>query len=76
MITLFNSIIHFLKGTAPVSIIINIALGVVLLIVGIFLLKKQQPSPKQKVGAWISVIVSALAFVGAISNWLFSYIIF
>ncbi|TCZ72326.1 hypothetical protein E0485_22335 [Paenibacillus albiflavus] len=74
---LFGKIIDFLKSTAPITIVSNIAICVILIIVGLVLLsKKQQQTNAKKIGGWVCVSTSILAFVGAVSNWIFSYVIF
>jgi len=47
-----------------------------MLILGIIFLRKQQQTQGQKVGGWICVAISVLAFLGAVSNWLFTFIVF
>lgn len=73
---IFSSIIDFLKSTAPMSIVFNVVLGIALLVVGIIFLKKQQQTKRQKIGGWVCVSISILAFLGAVSNWIFAYNIF
>ncbi len=73
---IFGNIIDFLKSTAPMSIVFNIVFGIALLIVGIMFLKKQQQTKRQKIGGWVCVSISVLALLGAVSNWLFAYVIF
>ncbi|HHX67621.1 MAG: hypothetical protein WAO56_06155 [Miniphocaeibacter sp.] len=69
---LFNSIIKMLKSTAPISITINIILGVVLLIVGIWMIKAY---PMNKTRYRICFSLSGLFFVGALSTGVINYII-
>lgn len=76
IVEIFRNIINFLKSTAPISIVFNIGLGIALLIVGIIFLKKQQQTQRRKIGGWICVIISVLAFLGAVSNWIFTYVVF
>lgn len=76
IVEIFRSIIDFLKITAPMSIVFYTGLGITLLIVGIIFLKKQQQTQGQKIGGWICVTISALAFLGAVSNLIFTYVVF
>lgn len=73
---IFGSIIDNLKNIAPIAIVFNIGFGIALLFVGVIFLRKQQQTKRQKIGGWICVSFSVLAFLGAVSNWFFSYIIF
>lgn len=73
---IFWNIIGFLKNATPISIMFNIGFGIALLVVGIIFLKTQQQTKRQKIGGWVCVSVSALAFLGAASNWIFSYVVF
>ncbi|MCY9549753.1 hypothetical protein [Lysinibacillus xylanilyticus] len=69
--SLFWSIIDFLKGTTPFFIVFNIIVAIALLILGFILLSKTK-----KVIGMVCLSISLLAFLGALSNALFSYIIF
>lgn len=69
--SLFWSIIDFLKGTTPFFIVFNIIIATVLLILGFILLSKMK-----KVFGMVCLSISLLAFLGAASNALFSYIVF
>ncbi|RVU55028.1 hypothetical protein [Anaerosphaera multitolerans] len=43
---LYQAIIKMLKNTAPISIAINVILGLALLIVGLYLFKSQRVNPR------------------------------
>jgi len=74
---LFGNIIGFLKDTAPITIISNLIICVILAAVGLFLfLTKQQQTKAKKIGGWVCISISSLAFIGAASNWFFSYVVF
>ena len=76
IVEIFRNIIDFLKSMSPISIVLNIGLGTAILILGIIFLRKQQQTQGLKIGGWICVAISVLAFLGAVSNWLFTYIVF
>ncbi|QQK08820.1 hypothetical protein [Miniphocaeibacter halophilus] len=69
---LFNSIIKMLKSTAPISITINIILGIILLIIGIWMFKTQSISKTKYI---ICFSLSGLFFVGALSTTVVNYLI-
>ncbi|HIU77477.1 MAG TPA: hypothetical protein IAC62_16430 [Candidatus Pelethocola excrementipullorum] len=72
-----NEIIQFIKSISPISIVTNISIAVAILALGLFLLsQKNRESKKKTVGGYVCVSLSLVAFVGAISNFFFSYIIF
>lgn len=73
--SIFRNIIDFLVPLAPVSIITNIGLGVILLIVGISLATTKKTKGK-RIGAITCLTLSGLAFVGSVSTWLVSTFIF
>ena len=75
-VEIFRNIIDFLKSMSPISIVLNIGLGTAILILGIIFLRKQQQTQGQKISGWICVTISVLAFLGAVSNWLFTFIVF
>jgi len=74
---LFWSIIDFLKETASFFIGINIIAAIVLLISGVILISQKNREQKtKKVVGLICLSISMLAFLGALSNAFFSYIVF
>ena len=67
--TLFWSIIDFLKETASFFIVINIIAAIVLLISGVILISQKNSEKKtKKVVGLICLSISMLAFLGALSN--------
>lgn len=72
----FEGITEFSKNLAPVFIILNIAVGIILLVAGVVLLKKVDKTRKQRICGQICIVISILGFLGAISNWGVSYFIF
>ena len=75
--SLFWSIIDFLKETASFFIVINIIAALVLLISGVILISQKNREQKtKKVVGLMCLSISMLAFLGALSNALFSYIVF
>lgn len=74
---LFNRIIDFLSVSAPMAVAINIVLGIVLLVIGIYLLVSTNKQTKRKrIAAMTCLTISALAFVGSASTWFISTFIF
>lgn len=71
----FKDIFSFLKSTSPVSIVINVVIGVVLFVVGGYFLTRKKEKPNKKAGS-ICVGLAILFFLGAISNWAFSTNVF
>jgi len=69
--SLFWGIIDFLKGTTPFFIVFNIIVAIALLILCFILFSKTK-----KVVGMVCLSISMLAFLGALSNALFSYIVF
>jgi len=75
--SLFGSIIDFLKETAPFYIAINIILASFLLILGLVLMSKKNREQKaKKIAGMVCLSFSMLAFLGAMSNAFFSSFIF
>ena len=75
--SLFWSIIDFLKETAPFFIGINIILAIFLLILGLVLISKKNREQKTKrIGGLVCLSISMLAFLGALSNAFFSFFLF
>ncbi|MGE7693807.1 hypothetical protein ACQKNC_06760 [Lysinibacillus sp. NPDC094177] len=75
--SLFWSIIDFLKETAPFFITINIILAIFLLIFGLVLISKKNRGQKSKmIGGMVCLSFSMLAFLGALSNAFFSFFVF
>ncbi|WP_338749370.1 hypothetical protein [Bacillus sp. FJAT-52991] len=75
--SLFWSIIDFLKETAPFFIVFNIIVAIVLLISGLILISKKNREQKtKKVVGMVCLSISLLAFLGALSNALFSFFVF
>jgi asparagine N-glycosylation enzyme membrane subunit Stt3 len=75
--SLFWSIIDFLKGTTSFFIVFNIIVAIVLLIPGLILISKKNREQKtKKVVGMVCLSISLLAFLGALSNTLSSYIAF
>lgn len=75
--SLFWSIIDFLKETASFFIVINIIVALVLLISGVILISKKNREQKtKKVVGLMCLSISMLAFLGALSNAFFAYIVF
>ncbi|WP_314059732.1 hypothetical protein [uncultured Vagococcus sp.] len=75
MSSIFRNIIDFLVLSAPVSIMTNIGLGVILLIIGVSLAVTKKTKGK-KIGAITCLTLSGLAFVGSASTWFVSTFIF
>jgi len=75
--SLFWSIIDFLKETAAFFIVFNIIVAIVLLISGLILVSKKNREQKtKKIFGMVCLSVSLLAFLGALSNAFFSFIVF
>ncbi|KOP70249.1 hypothetical protein AMS59_20715 [Lysinibacillus sp. FJAT-14745] len=75
--TLFWSIIDFLKGTAPFFIMFDIIVAIVLLILGLMLLSKKNRALKtKKIAGMVCLSIALLTFLGALSNALFSFFVF
>ena len=75
--SLFWNIIDFLKETTPFFIMFNIIVAIVLLILGFILLsKKNREQQTKKVIGMVCLSISSLSFLGALSNAIFSFIIF
>ncbi|MBG9455813.1 hypothetical protein ABE61_17600 [Lysinibacillus sphaericus] len=75
--SLFWSIIDFLKETAPFFIGMNIILATFLLILGLVLMSKKNREQKaKKIAGMVCLSVSMLAFLGAMSNAFFSFFVF
>ncbi|QED47983.1 hypothetical protein [Cytobacillus dafuensis] len=75
--SLFWSIIDFLKETAPFFIVFNISVAIVLLISGLILISKKNREQKtKKVVGMVCLSISLLAFLGALSNTFAFFIVF
>lgn len=77
--SLFWSIVGFLKETAPFFILFDISVAIVLLILGLILIsisKKNREQKKKKFVGLVCLSASFLAFLGALSNAFTSYIVF
>lgn|GEM_PF-2545994 len=75
--SLFWNIIDFLKETTPFFIVFNIIVAIVLLISGFILLSKKNREQKtRKVIGMVCLSISSLSFLGALSNAIFSFIVF
>jgi len=75
--SLFWSNIDFLKETAAFFIVFNIIVAIVLLISGLILVSKKNREQKtKKIFGMVCLSVSLLAFLGALSNAFFSFIVF
>lgn len=75
--SLFGSIIDFLKETAPFFIVFNISVAIVLLISGLILMSKKNREQKtKKIVGIVCLSISLLAFLGALSNAFTSFIVF
>ncbi|UPW85021.1 hypothetical protein [Lysinibacillus sp. Ag94] len=75
--SLFWSIIDFLKETAPFFIAMNIILAIFLLILGLVLMSKNNRERKaKKIAGMVCLSFSMLAFLGAMSNAFFSFFVF
>ncbi|MDD1502808.1 hypothetical protein ACIQ7N_13130 [Lysinibacillus sp. NPDC095746] len=75
--SLFWSIIDFLKETAPFFIAMNIILAIFLLILGLVLMSKNNREQKaKKIAGMVCLSFSMLAFLGAMSNAFFSFFVF
>lgn len=75
--SLFWNIIDFLKGTTPFFIMFNIIVAIFLLILGFILLSKKNREQKtKKVIGIVCLSISSLSFLGALSNAIFSFIVF
>ncbi|MEY9971231.1 hypothetical protein ABH966_001597 [Lysinibacillus sp. RC46] len=75
--SLFWNIIDFLKESTPFFIVFNIIVAIVLLISGFILLsKKNREQRTKKVIGMVCLSISSLSFLGALSNAIFSFIVF
>ncbi|KPN96544.1 hypothetical protein [Lysinibacillus sp. ZYM-1] len=75
--SLFWRIIEFLKETAPIFIVFNISVAIVLLILGLVLIAKKNREQKTKKFIGIGCLsVSLLSFLGALSNAFASFVVF
>ncbi|MDM5248688.1 hypothetical protein [Lysinibacillus sp. G4S2] len=75
--SLFWSIIDFLKETSPFFIAINFISAIFLLILGLVLISKKNREQKtKKIAGMVCLSISMLAFLGALSNTFFSFFVF
>ncbi|MFF2176178.1 hypothetical protein ACFVT8_06945 [Lysinibacillus sp. NPDC058147] len=75
--TLFWSIIDFLKGTAPIFIVFDIIVAIVLLVIGLILISKKNREQKtKKIAGMVCLSIGLLTFLGALSNAVFSFLVF
>lgn len=74
---MLNGIFSIIKDYTIFFSLLNTVLGVILLVVGMYMLsrKKDKQSVSRKVGI-VCTCISILMFLGAISNVLFTYITF
>lgn len=63
-----NNIIMSIKSTAPISIVLNITIAIVLLIVSICLRKIENPSKNQLIASKSCMVICIIAFIGVIAN--------
>ncbi len=70
---IISQVITFLKSTSPVTIVINLGIGIIAFIIGVILLMKKDG---KRIGGWICMIIAALTLVSAIVNWIFYTLLF
>lgn len=73
---LFYYVIETLKDFAPISITINVVLGILLVVAAIVLLKQKNRTRGLKIGGYTCMTIGVLGFTGAVANWFVSYIIY
>ncbi|MGY3750443.1 hypothetical protein [Vagococcus acidifermentans] len=70
---LLSTIFNLLRTSAPVSITINLILGFILLIIGVWLFRSQ---PEKRGGYLACFIFSGLFLAGALSTSVVNYLFF
>lgn len=76
ILNVIENTISFLKITAPISITINIVVGIALFVLGIILLiNSSVHNRRRRIGGWVCISISILGFVGSISTYFVSHLI-
>lgn len=75
ILNVIENTISFIKITAPISITINIVVGIALFVLGIILLINSSVHNRRRIGGWVCISISILGFVGSISTYFVSHLI-
>lgn len=74
--SLWGNLLSIFKATAPISIGFNICLFVGMMVLFIIMNKRENKKTGTLILQWSSLAIGVLAILGALSNFLFSYVIF